>query len=653
MTTAARLLGSRYQLIELIGSGAMGQVWRAEDRETHETVAAKVLRAEFADDPEIVGRFIQERRILLTLDHPNIVRVHDLVVEGSSLAMVMDLVDGPDLRQRLKAVHTLPPGEAVRLSVEVLEALAAAHAHGVLHRDVKPENVLLDELHEPVAAKLTDFSIARLAQETTVKMTGVLGTAEYIAPEVFTGDDAGRSVDVYGAGILLYELIAGRTPFSGAGNDFAVANRHVNVAPPKIDGIPQELWELVSAMLSKEAVARPTADEAAAALRQLAPRLAGLVALEPMGTPASWDDRGQDMPNVTVRGSSSQDSLHSDPLATNIRGHRKADSAQARPAEGLAAPLFDDESTDEDGRGATAHIARRRVRSTAVDVEEVEARPREVGLLAGITPKVKLLICGVATTLLVLVLLVTLSGGGTGTSGIRAAANSATYSKDDASLTSGLEVSRSMIVGSDGTAALTVKYGGGNAGDFLEVLPLDADQCDSVSVERGSREATLAPACAFTMLGPSGILSFSIPAKYRSDPQTFVDATSQATRDELTKLTCTTAPTYLAQDYTGASVVAQQSGGDISVDVVAQTTGCSSGVTVFTTTGGVGMNPDYLKQATGGEVYSFTGSCIDDGNVLWGGKDSPTQFTVKTPSTECGIEVTGFPGATGWAGSIS
>ena len=181
MTVRANALGSRYELVSQLGAGAMGTVWRARDLSTDEAVAAKILHDHFASDVGIVTRFLQERTFLLQLDHPNIVRVRDLVVEGSQLGIVMDLVEGSDVRGLLRTTPTLPPARAAGIVADVLDGLAHAHALSVLHRDVKPDNVLLDG----DTARLSDFSIARLAQETTVRMTGVLGTADYMAPEVF------------------------------------------------------------------------------------------------------------------------------------------------------------------------------------------------------------------------------------------------------------------------------------------------------------------------------------------------------------------------------------------------------------------------------------------------------------------------------------
>src|SRR4051812_2640567 len=145
MSVASRTLGGKYELVSRLGSGAMGEVWRARDRPTGEAVAAKVLRSEFSHNPEIVGRFVVERSILMSLAHPGIVRVRDLVVEGDDLGIVMDLVEGSDLRQVLREDGTLPPALATGVVARVLDALAAAHAQGALHRDVKPDNVLLTE----------------------------------------------------------------------------------------------------------------------------------------------------------------------------------------------------------------------------------------------------------------------------------------------------------------------------------------------------------------------------------------------------------------------------------------------------------------------------------------------------------------------------
>ena len=324
-----RALGSRYLLERQLGSGAMGQVWAAVDQRTGEVVAAKLLRPEFARDPEILTRFVQERSILLDLVHPNVVRVRDLVIEGDDLAIVMDLVRGADLRARLRAAGTLPVPEAVRIAADVLEALAAAHGRGVLHRDVKPDNVLLTDA-EPPAVLLSDFSIARLAQETTVRMTGVLGTPDYMAPEIFTAETVSAASDVYGAGIVLYELLAGRPPFAGGGTGYAVANRHVTAEPPPIDGLPASVDAVLQGLVAKDPARRPSAAAAAAALRDLLPDVAEVGALPVVPEPRAWASAHVgEVPAFGVLGHRPAPDL--DPGATNVK-------ASATPAELPAAP---------------------------------------------------------------------------------------------------------------------------------------------------------------------------------------------------------------------------------------------------------------------------------------------------------------------------
>lgn len=323
---AVRKLGSRYALERVLGTGAMGEVWLAVDTGTGEQVAAKLLRREYARDPAILGRFVQERSILVDLHHPNVVRVRDLVVEGEDLAIVMDLVEGSDLRGQLGAHGTLRPEEAVRIAVDVLGALGEAHSRGILHRDVKPDNVLMDGTQSPPRVLLSDFSIARLAQETTVRMTGVLGTAEYIAPEVFTAEQVSAAADVYGTGVLLYELLAGRTPFAGGpqgggGGGFAIANRHVNALPPEVPGLPEALWPALQAMLQKDPRRRPTAAAAARALQEAAPSLAGLAPLPVQAAPVAWQTVADTVPaaELGVLGHRPSADAPLDPGQTNVR----------------------------------------------------------------------------------------------------------------------------------------------------------------------------------------------------------------------------------------------------------------------------------------------------------------------------------------------
>jgi serine/threonine-protein kinase len=271
-----RPVGSKYLLEEPLGRGATGTVWRAQVRdEAGSTVAVKVLKEELAGDPDVVMRFLRERSVLLRLRHPHIVRVRDLVVEGDLLALVMDLVDGPDLHRYLRENGPFTPVAASLLTAAVADALAASHADGVVHRDLKPANVLLATLtgedgDERMHPMLTDFGIARLADSPGVTRTHeFVGTPAYVAPESAQGRPQTSAVDIYGAGILLYELVTGRVPFRGE-NAIEVLQAHLNQQPRRPSTVPEPLWTVIERCLRKEPAQRPSADSLARALRVVA-----------------------------------------------------------------------------------------------------------------------------------------------------------------------------------------------------------------------------------------------------------------------------------------------------------------------------------------------------------------------------------------------
>ncbi|MEU1378034.1 serine/threonine-protein kinase [Streptomyces triculaminicus] len=295
----ARKIGSRYTAHQVLGRGSAGTVWLGEGPEG--PVAIKLLREDLASDQELVGRFVQERAALLGLDHPRVVGVRDLVVDGADLALVMDLIRGTDLRTRLDRERRLAPEAAVAIVADVADALAAAHAAGIIHRDVKPENVLLD-MQGPLGpagahpALLTDFGIARLvdfprparerpagsgdtAGGRSPGQRSVIGTPDYLAPEIIEGLPPRASVDVYALATVLYELLAGFTPFGG-GHPGAVLRRHVTEAVAPLPGIPDELWQLIVQCLAKAPASRLRASELAARLHELLPGLAGIPPLD-------------------------------------------------------------------------------------------------------------------------------------------------------------------------------------------------------------------------------------------------------------------------------------------------------------------------------------------------------------------------------------
>jgi serine/threonine-protein kinase len=288
-----RPVGSKYLLEEPLGRGATGTVWRASvgappgaaahrGRETAgaeaavpgqpgETVAIKVLKEELANDADVVMRFLRERSVLLRLTHPNIVRTRDLVVEGDLLALVMDLVDGPDLHRYLRDNGPFSPVAASLLTAQIADALAASHSDGVVHRDLKPANVLLKtDADGQMHPMLTDFGIARLADSPGLTRTHeFVGTPAYVAPESAEGRPQTSAVDIYGAGILLYELVTGRPPFAG-GTALEVLHRHLSEEPRRPTTVPEPLWTVIERCLRKEPSERPSAENLARALRTVA-----------------------------------------------------------------------------------------------------------------------------------------------------------------------------------------------------------------------------------------------------------------------------------------------------------------------------------------------------------------------------------------------
>ncbi|WP_447037788.1 serine/threonine-protein kinase [Streptomyces sp. DSM 118878] len=279
-----RPVGSKYLLEEPLGRGATGTVWRARQRETAgaeaavpgqpgETVAIKVLKEELANDADVVMRFLRERSVLLRLTHQNIVRTRDLVVEGDLLALVMDLVEGPDLHRYLRDNGPFTPVAAALLTAQIADALAASHADGVVHRDLKPANVLLKWDSDDTAGMhpmLTDFGIARLADSPGLTRTHeFVGTPAYVAPESAEGRPQTSAVDVYGAGILLYELVTGRPPFSGD-SALEVLHQHLSAEPRRPSTVPDPLWTVIERCLDKNPDGRPSAENLARGLRTVA-----------------------------------------------------------------------------------------------------------------------------------------------------------------------------------------------------------------------------------------------------------------------------------------------------------------------------------------------------------------------------------------------
>ncbi|MCE5189058.1 MAG: protein kinase [Eubacteriales bacterium] len=232
MIASGTIVGHRYRIGDLIGTGGMALVYRAVNLSSRKTVAIKVLKDEFRNDAEFLRRFERESRAVLHLSHDNIVHAYDVGETDGLPYIVMEYVNGKTLKQILDENGPMPPRIAVELVAQVLDALSAAHAAGIIHRDVKPQNVIVMQSGK---VKLMDFGIAREVNANTVTFTGatVLGSVHYLSPEQAKGLPATEGSDLYSAGIMLYEMLTGRVPFDGE-SSVAIALKHIsdNPTPP-------------------------------------------------------------------------------------------------------------------------------------------------------------------------------------------------------------------------------------------------------------------------------------------------------------------------------------------------------------------------------------------------------------------------------------
>ena len=246
-------LGERYVLTDLIAVGGMGEVWAATDKVLGRVVAVKILRIDNAS--AVVERFRDEARHTAALSHPGIAHVHDYGEDGSDAYLVMELVPGEPMSAVLAREGSVPVGVALSYLAQTAESLSAAHSIGVVHRDVKPGNLLV---RADGTIKVTDFGIARAVDSTSMTAVGqVIGTARYMSPEQAVGTAATPSSDIYSLGVVGYELLTGKPPFAGE-SPLALAMAHVHQSPPELpDTIPEGVRSLIRRTLSKDPADRP------------------------------------------------------------------------------------------------------------------------------------------------------------------------------------------------------------------------------------------------------------------------------------------------------------------------------------------------------------------------------------------------------------
>lgn len=247
------ILGNRYQIIRKIGDGGMAFVYQAKDKLLNRIVAVKVLRPEFVDDKDFLAKFKREAEAVANITHPNIVNVYDVGQEGKVHYIVMEYVDGKNLKEIIKDEGVLDEYTALDITKQIAQALSAAHKKGVIHRDIKPHNILIS--NEGRQVKVADFGIAKAVSNSTITNIGsIIGSVHYFSPEQAKGQPVSNNADLYSLGIVLYEMLVGRVPFRGD-SPISIALQHINedieFTPEEKTKIPHSIRTLISKMTEK------------------------------------------------------------------------------------------------------------------------------------------------------------------------------------------------------------------------------------------------------------------------------------------------------------------------------------------------------------------------------------------------------------------
>lgn len=400
------VVGGRYRIAEPLGAGGMARVYRATDMDLGRDVAVKVLADRYAADPAFVERFRREASAAAQLNHPNIVQVFDRGEAGGTYYIVMEYLPGPDLKEIIRRRGTISADETVEAGLQILSALSAAHRRDVIHRDIKPQNVIMSD---EGMLKVTDFGIARAGADADMTEAGsVIGTAQYISPEQARGGEVTPASDCYSVGIVLYEMLTGRVPFDGEGA-VAVAMKQVNEPPipPRTfePSIPPALEAVVLTALAKRPSERyRTAEAFSAALMEVRASLDQGAATSVMGAATA--------PQTRVMDSAAATQTRVIPPAAAAAGPPPARPAPPPPARrtwplvlavlallaviGVGAAIVlagrgGDAKTvtvPADLVGQTEQDARTRLAALGLQVgtEQVESEAAQKGLVVGTTP---------------------------------------------------------------------------------------------------------------------------------------------------------------------------------------------------------------------------------------------------------------------------
>lgn len=246
-----KLLGNRYEILEQLGGGGMALVWKGKDTFLNRLVTIKVLRPEYASDEDFVRRFRREAQAVASLSHPNIVSIYDVGHENDAYYLVMEYVEGENLKDLIRREAPLVPSKVIMLGRQIADALEHAHENNIIHRDVKPHNILITRSGR---AKLTDFGIAQASASTLTHTDTIVGSVHYISPEQAKGEPAGPKSDIYSLGVVLYEMLTGQVPYQGDGA-IGVALKHIQENPLSLTqinpGVPQDLEKVVLRAMDK------------------------------------------------------------------------------------------------------------------------------------------------------------------------------------------------------------------------------------------------------------------------------------------------------------------------------------------------------------------------------------------------------------------